>query len=69
LGDENNGVIAVQMLKDVSSSIFVDCGATIALGGGVRVGANGKAAPTGTTIVATAYTVGVDGSVITVYNK
>ena len=42
LGDEENGVIEVQLLKDVSKSFFFDAEDTIAVGDDVEVGTNGQ---------------------------
>ena len=70
LGSEENGVVSVQLLKDVSKSFFFEAGDTIALGDDVRVGVGGRGvAGTAGTVVAIAKTPGVSGSFATGYNK
>jgi hypothetical protein len=70
LGAEENGVVSVQLLKDVSKSFFFEAGGTIALGDSIKVGTDGKGVA-GTTpfVVAIAKTPGVSGSFATGYNK
>jgi len=41
LGNEKGGVVAVQLLKDVTSSFFFDALGTIAIGDSVQAGTNG----------------------------
>ncbi len=70
LGAEENGVVSVQLLKDVSKSFFFEAGGTIALGDDIEVGVAGRGIKeTAGTVVAIAKTLGVSGSFATGYNK
>jgi hypothetical protein len=70
IGDSENGVVAVQLLKDVSKSFWFEAAGTLAIGDDVEVGADGKGVVqnAGAT-VCIAKTAGVAGSFVTGYNK
>lgn len=73
IGNEANGVIAVQLLSDTSKSFWFEAAGAIAVGEEVMVGADGKGIKwvTDTTPpekVCIAKSVGVDGAVVAGYN-